>query len=166
MATATDKAPAQWTVADLAEVVGPVPLSRIRFEPPPGTATGQDVADIHARENRLFELVDGVLVEKVVGFRRSCLAAVLIQVLRNFLADKKLGTVSGPDGMVRLGVRLVRIPDVSFVSWDRLPGRKLPSEPIPDLVPNLAVEVLSAGNTEEEMKRKLREYFAAGVEEV
>src|SRR5262249_53465558 len=39
-----------------------------------------------------------------------------------------------------------------------------PAEPIPDLVPKLAVEVLSAGNTKKEMARKLRDYFVAGVE--
>ena len=34
---------------------------------------------------------------------------------------------------------------------------------IPDLYPDLAVEVLSESNTPEEMERKLREYFLAGV---
>jgi Uma2 family endonuclease len=59
---------------------------------------------------------------------------------------------------------LVRIPDISFVSWNRLPGRVLPSKPIPDLVPDLAVEVLSKGNTKGEMRRKLKEYFLTGVQ--
>ena len=58
----------------------------------------------------------------------------------------------------------MRIPDVSFVSRSRLPGGKVPREPIPDLVPNLAVEVLSEGNTEQEMSRNLRDYFDSGVE--
>jgi Uma2 family endonuclease len=34
---------------------------------------------------------------------------------------------------------------------------------IPDLAPDLAVEVLSEGNTKAEMVRKVREYFEAGV---
>ncbi len=58
---------------------------------------------------------------------------------------------------------LVRIPDVSFVSWDRLPDRKTPREPIPDLVSDLAVEILSESNTPQEMERKLRDYFRTGV---
>jgi len=57
----------------------------------------------------------------------------------------------------------VRIPDLSFITWDRLPGRESPREPIPDLAPDLAVEVLSEGNTKLEMERKVREYFDAGV---
>jgi Uma2 family endonuclease len=61
---------------------------------------------------------------------------------------------------------IVRIPDVSFISWARLPGRVLPPEAIPDLAPDLAIEVLSRGNTLREMQRKLREYFAARVRQV
>jgi Uma2 family endonuclease len=58
---------------------------------------------------------------------------------------------------------LVRIPDLSFVRWEKLPNHAIPREPIPDLAPDLAVEVLSKSNTSGEMKRKLREYFEAGV---
>ena len=57
----------------------------------------------------------------------------------------------------------VRVPDVCFISWDRFPGRTLPAEPIPDLAPDLAIEVLSTSNTEGEMQRKLHDYFTAGV---
>ena len=65
--------------------------------------------------------------------------------------------------MMRIAPGLVRIPDLSFITWDRLPGRESPQEPIPDLAPDLAVEVLSEGNTKAEMARKVREYFEAGV---
>src|SRR6266566_4083084 len=64
---------------------------------------------------------------------------------------------------MRLSSGLVRIPDVSFVSWDRLPGRRVPDVPIPDLAPDLAVEVLSESNTAEEMAIKRREYFTSGT---
>ena len=39
----------------------------------------------------------------------------------------------------------------------------MPDAPIPDLAPDLAVEVLSKSNTAAEMQRKRREYFAAGT---
>ena len=68
----------------------------------------------------------------------------------------------GSDGTLRLMPGLVRIPDVSFISWDRLPTRQHPTVAIPDLVPDLAVEVVSVGNTKAEMKRKVREYLDAG----
>jgi Uma2 family endonuclease len=50
------------------------------------------------------------------------------------------------------------------VAWEKLPGRRLPRQAIPDHVPDLAIEVLSAGNTPREMARKLDEYFALGVQ--
>jgi Uma2 family endonuclease len=80
-----------------------------------------------------------------------------------FLMRHDLGIVLGSDGTLRLMPGLVRIPDVSFISWIKFPHRELPAEPIPDLVPDLAVEVLSEGNTAAEMRLKLREYFKVGV---
>ena len=58
------------------------------------------------------------------------------------------------------------ISDVAFTSWERLPGRERPGKPIPDLAPDLAVEILSKSNTKAEMKRKLAEYFQAGTRQV
>jgi Uma2 family endonuclease len=66
--------------------------------------------------------------------------------------------------MIRLRKGLVRIPDTCFISVDRLPGGKLPRKVILDIAPNLVVEVLCPSNTAKEMRRKLREYFKAGVE--
>src|SRR5262245_19691816 len=80
-----------------------------------------------------------------------------------FHEPNDLGDVGGPHATMRLTSGLVRIPDVSFVRWEKLPGRQRPTEPIPDLVPDLAIEVLSEANTPGEMKRKLKEYFLAGV---
>jgi Uma2 family endonuclease len=151
------------TVADLLKRLGDIPPERVWFRPVPGTATEQDVIDIQVHENRLCELVEGVLVEKPVGYFESRVAAVLIYYVEQFLGRHDLGIVLAPDGALRLMPGLVRIPDVSFISWEKFPNRELPSEPIPDLVPDLAVEVLSEGNTPEEMRRKLREYFRAGV---
>lgn len=151
------------TLADLLEQLGNVPPERVRIRPAPGTATEKDVLEIEARENRLCELIDGVLVEKGMGFRESIIGVALSTCLRNFVEAGNLGLVTGADGMVRLFPGLVRIPDVAFVSWQRIPGRRVPSDPIPGLVPDLAVEVLSPSNTPAEMARKLREYFQAGV---
>lgn len=151
------------TLADLVKGLGNVPLDRIRLRPAPGTATPQDVLDIESRENRLCELVDGVLVEKVMGYRESLLATFISMRLNEFVIAKNLGLVTGADGMVRLFPDLVRIPDVAFASWAVIPGGVVPEEPIPDLAPELAIEVLSRSNTAEEMTRKRGEYFQAEV---
>jgi hypothetical protein len=50
------------TLAELVERLGGVPLERIRFRPYPRTATEEDVLRVEEQENRLCELVEGVLV--------------------------------------------------------------------------------------------------------
>ena len=151
------------TLSDLLERLGGVSPDRVRYKPFPGTATEQDVIRIQQSENRLYELVEGILVEKGMGYRESILAGAILAALRAFVRPRKLGLVSGEAGMMRLFAGLVRIPDVAFVSRERLPGGKVPPEPIPDLSPDLAVEVLSESNTRAEMTRKRGEYFEAGV---
>ena len=135
------------TVADLLEQFGPLPLNRIRLDPAPGTATEEDVVRIHLREDRLYELVDGVLVEKTMSLYESYLAALLLRLPGNFVDQHDLGFVLGADGMVRLAPGLVRIPDVSFMSWKRLGSKRVPRKPMANLAPDLAVEVLSPSNT-------------------
>jgi len=151
------------TVADLLERLGDIPAERIWLDPAPGTATEKDVLAAHDRENRLCELVDGVLVEKAMGYKEAVVAGVLLHLIHSFLDEHDLGVAAPPDGMMRLAAGLVRIPDVSFVCWDQLPGRRLPSAPIPRIAPDIAVEVLSESNTPREMQRKVKEYFAAGT---
>jgi Uma2 family endonuclease len=148
---------------DLIDELGDIAPQRIRFRPPPGTAKEKHVVQVHDHDNRLCELVDGVLVEKAMGSVESLLATVLAHEIHRFIEDSDLGVVLGPDGMLRLGRGLVRMPDLSFISWDKIPGGQFPEEPITGLIPDLAVEVLSAGNTKREMERKVREYFSAGV---
>ncbi len=84
-------------------------------------------------------------------------------LISHYLEQHDLGICVGADGMMRIAPGLVRIPDVSFIRWDRLPGHESPKQSIADLAPDLAVEVLSPGNTKAEMTRKVREYFEAGV---
>jgi Uma2 family endonuclease len=151
------------TAADWWEALGGVPLDRIVFDPWPGTATEADVIRLDDHEDRLCELIDGTLVEKTMGYEESLLASRIAYFLMSFVIPQKLGLVSGEAGMMRILSHRVRIPDVAFVSFDRLPGRKSPGVPIPDLFPDLAVEVLSDSNTRREMENKLQEYFKAGT---
>ena len=168
MATVLERRPKirrrELNLAELLDRFGPMPAGRIRNDPAPGTATAKDVLAIHGREKKLCELVDAVLLEKVMGYEESVLAIEIANLLKNFIRPKKLGIVAGEGGMLRLAPELVRIPDVSFISRSRLPQGKLPRGPMPALAPNLAVEVLSKSNTEREMSRKLDDYFDAGVQ--
>jgi Uma2 family endonuclease len=151
------------TVADLLDQLGGVAPSRVRFQPWPGTATVRDVIAVHDTENRLCELVDGVLVEKAMGFDESIYAVLLSASLVQYLETRDLGKVIGADGLMRIFPDMVRIPDTAFVSWPRYPKTKRRIGEIPLVVPDLVVEVRSKGNTSKEMTRKLEEYFRAGV---
>ena len=163
MSPTAQPATGPWTAADLLDRFGAIPLYRVRHDPAPGMGTEQDVVDLNLREDRLYELVDRVLLEKTVGTFESYLAGLFVRLLANFVLEKNLGIVLPPDGMLRLRPGLVRIPDVSFISWQRLPNRRIPGEAIASVVPDLAVEVISQANTREEMDRKLQDYFDAGV---
>lgn len=162
MATATTPA-ALVTIRDLLEHLGDIAPDRVRLRPFPGTATEADLIEANDRKETIYELVDGVLVEKGMGYSESVLALVLAASLRAFVLPGNPGVISGADGMMRLFPGLVRGPDVAYASWDRIPGRRFPTDPIAGFAPDLAVEVLSPGNTAAEMARKRREYFEAGV---
>ena len=155
--------PLQWTLADLQQHLGGIPLDRIRLYPPPGMATVEDALAIGDHEDRLCELVDGVLVEKVLSTYESVLAGILIHLINNFLDANRLGVVTGGGGPLRILPTQMRIPDVSFIRWERFPGGTLPRERVYRVASDLAVEILSEGNTKSEMQLKLHAYFTAGV---
>ena len=48
---------------------------------------------------------------------------------------------------------------MAFYSWRLFPDRVLPAGQILEVVPDLAVEILSPSNTKAEMARKRKEYF-------
>jgi len=60
-----------------------------------------------------------------------------------------------------------RRPDVAFVSFDRWPlQRRIPRTEAWEVVPNLAVEVVSRSDSVDYIVDKVAEYFRAGVERV
>ncbi len=156
------------TAQDLLDRLGGIPAYRVLLDPKPGTARVRDVIrHANGANKRLVELVDGTLVEKAMGARESFLGTLISRWMSNFVEEAgDTGMVLGVDGTLKIMPGLVRIPDVSYTSWDKLPGRKVPSKPVPSLLPDLAVEVVSKGNTRGEMKRKLAEYLEVGIPEI
>jgi Uma2 family endonuclease len=151
------------TAADLLAQLGNIPPRRVRLIPVPGTATEAETLYLREiKDHGLFELLDGTLVQKAVGFAESVLTAALTALIAEFVYKRKLGLVTS-NALLRLAPKLVRLTDVSFITWNQIPDKKMPSEPIPALCSDLAVEVLRRGNTPKEMARKRREYFAAGT---
>ncbi len=151
------------TVADRIAELGNIPADRIRLSPPPGSATVDDLTHANSHSSPLCELVDQTLVEKAMGFEASVVALTIASILRTFVSPRKLGALSGADGMFRLLIQSVRGPDVAYLSRQRFPDGKFPAEAYPALAPDLVVEVLSPSNTKAEMSRKRIEYFHSGV---
>jgi len=149
------------TLADVVHELGDIPLRRVRL--PVGDATEDDVIRaLEAPDKRLCELVDGVLVEKDMGWRESLIAGRIVAFIWAYLDLHPLGIALTTDGPVRLRPGKIRIPDGCFISNERLP-EQADAGAILDAAPDLAIEVISKGNTPAEMKRKLKEYFSAGV---
>jgi Uma2 family endonuclease len=151
------------TFAQLLAELGDILPDRVLVEPPPGTATEADLLRFVEVDHVLCELVEGVLVEKPMGWKESSLALWMGFHLRNYLMESNIGELGGADSTLRLAPGLVRLPDLAFVLWEHLPDDTDDLPQIPDLAPDLAVEIISPSNTPKEMARKRKEYFAAGT---
>jgi Uma2 family endonuclease len=159
--------PAVWTAVDLAARFGAMPMARLRHNRAWGEATEADLLALEDRpEKSLCELIDGVLVEKVMGSRESQIAYRLILKIGAIVEAAQLGVVLLPDGMLRFPNGRVYLPDVTFIARDRLPGGELPEAAITPIVPDLSVEIVSRSNSAAEIDSKTTDYFAHGVREV
>jgi Uma2 family endonuclease len=152
---------------DLLNRLGGVAAERVRVAPAPGTARQKDLLTSEPTSLRYphRELIDGVLVEKpAMGVEESRLASMLVGYLFNYLLTNNIGAVnSGGDAYIKLKPSLIRVPDVWFVRWDKLPRRKFPKAPCPELEAELVVEILSRKNTKRELERKREDFFAHGT---
>jgi Uma2 family endonuclease len=156
------------TVADLLRDLGDIPPERVRIVPPIGKATLEDL--IEANESgigQVCEWVENTLVEKAEGYFESWLGQIISGQFDRYLEANDIGMLLGEAGVLRILPGIGRAGDVTFIAWSSLPGGKPPREhKVPEVVPELVVEVLSASNTPREMERKRREYFLAGVKHV
>jgi Uma2 family endonuclease len=114
----------------------------------------------------LYEVVDGRVVElPPMGAYESDIANWLAEVLTEIARAGRLGRVF-VELLFRIDVTqdLRRRPDIAFVSAARWPyGRRVPKGEAWDMVPDLAVEVVSKSNTADEILAKLGDYFRTGV---
>jgi Uma2 family endonuclease len=113
-----------------------------------------------------FEVVDGRRVETPrMGTFETDVANELNGHLWQFARTNGLGKTA-VEMLFRIDVarNLQRRPDVAFVSYQRWPrGRRAAPNDAWDVVPDLAVEVISPSNTAAEILIKVHEYFRAGV---
>ncbi|NJK61871.1 MAG: Uma2 family endonuclease [Synechococcaceae cyanobacterium SM2_3_1] len=107
-----------------------------------------------------YELVNGELVDMGnAGMEHGEIGSYLGGLLALHVRQNKLGTVCDSSTAFTLKSGNKRSPDISFVSRDRLQGLSRPPRGFFQGSPDLAVEILSPGNTVEEMHEKIVEYF-------
>jgi Uma2 family endonuclease len=129
----------------------------------PQTAyTPEDVARISDETGKLYELVDGALVEKLVMSQRSIHAATrLSHLLQNaYDLTKAYVFVEQPTYCFENPLKMRR-PDVALVWANRLPPG-LTDEDL-HIPPDFVAEVVSPTNTFDQQVDRVAEYLEAGV---
>jgi Uma2 family endonuclease len=101
-----------------------------------------------------------------MGMLQTWVASTLLVILGDFVRGHRLGkVVSETLFLLDKTADLKRRPDLAFVSRERWPRGPRPTAEW-DVVPDLAVEVISPTNTAKEVLDKIGEYFATGVRRV
>jgi Uma2 family endonuclease len=112
-----------------------------------------------------YELVHGELRRMApAGFEHGAIGMRLVTRLGTHVEASDLGVVLGPDTgfSIASDPDTVRAPDVSFVRRDRIPEGGLPKGYWRG-APDLAVEVISPGDTYSEVESKVEEWLGAGT---
>lgn len=114
---------------------------------------------------RRYELVKGELFEMpLAGGRHGSVAMQIGTALGSYVWANELGEVFAPGTgfIVRRDPDTVRAPDAAFVAKERLPRGELPHGYL-EMVPDLAVEVVSPGDSAREVREKVADWMGAGV---
>ncbi|MBK8024295.1 MAG: Uma2 family endonuclease [Chloroflexi bacterium] len=120
-------------------------------------------------EGRRLELVDGVIVEDMAGGASGEHGETVGNFhgyIWNFVREHRLGRVTAAETCFRLaedesGRPIVRCPDVGFITFEKAP-EPLKSGLVP-FAPDLAVEVISPGNTADEMHMRVLDLLRYGT---
>lgn len=128
---------------------------------PRGPATLEDLLNM-PDDGQKHELVDGEILVSPTGFRHSEVAGKILYLIAAFLEDSPIGKVYTPDVGIWLPDGNLRSPDVTFVRNEKLPDGKSP-DTFGEVVPDLAVEVLSPSDRLRQVASKIGEFLDCGV---
>ncbi|MEM7773079.1 MAG: Uma2 family endonuclease [Cyanobacteria bacterium P01_A01_bin.37] len=111
-----------------------------------------------------YEIVDGELVDMGnSGALHGHICSTLMILLGGYVRLQQLGAMFDSSTAFKMKNGNKRSPDISFFAKERLQGlQELPTGFL-DGAPDFVVEVLSPGNTVEEMDDKIEEYFENGT---
>lgn len=111
-----------------------------------------------------YELVKGELKKmSPAGSEHGAVAMNVAILLGQYIKANKLGVVFAAETGFKLATDpdTVLAPDVSFVRRERIPQSGLPKAFYPG-APDLAVEVVSPGDTKKEVAEKVESWLTAG----
>jgi len=109
-----------------------------------------------------YELINGEAVDvPMPGFKHGQIQRRTAARLGDFADAAGLGEVATEIHCI-LAPDIVRVPDVAFIRTENMRKIVDPQKPLP-FAPDLAIEIISPGNTVSEMRQKLDLYFAAGT---
>ena len=114
------------------------------------------------------ELVRGDLVVMApAGGRHGQVAHKFGLCIGNHVLERDLGRVFAAETgfLLRRSPDTVRAPDVAFVAGERLGTEESPSG-FPEMAPDLAVEVVSPGDSTAAVQDKIRDWLEAGTRAV
>ncbi|MBI3964538.1 MAG: Uma2 family endonuclease [Chloroflexi bacterium] len=129
-----------------------------------GLVTAEELARLPDDGFR-YELIDGELKQMPpVGGEHGGVTTDFASTLRTYVKAHGLGWVlAGDTGvLLRRDPDHVRMPDVCFVSRERLPEGRLPKGHLP-FVPDLVVEVVSPYDRASEVQAKIGEWLTGGA---
>ena len=132
-----------------------------------GKLTLQDFLALSQSSDR-YELVDGELKPKVSPkYQHSTIQGRLFRYLDDWCDQQQVGRVRLEWGVIlqRRGVDWVPVPDLIYVSYERLPQTWQEDQPCP-VAPELAIEIISPGQTFGELTQKATDYLVAGINRV
>lgn len=119
-----------------------------------------EFTDRPENQDRLFELIDGEFAEKMPSYIPSFIASLISTYLNMYLFSYPIGRITGADGTFRMLNNDMLIPDVAYISRERMPN-------LPDRMglvpPELAVEVMSPTDKKKAMRQKAQRYLDNGT---
>lgn len=111
-------------------------------------------------DDRLFEYIEGEIVEVVTNSYSSEIAANIMIRLGGYVLNQRLGHITGEAGGYQMGNNRY-LPNVGFISKKRMPeSPRTTFIPIP---PDLAVEVVSPTDRPQNIRTKMVNYMNAGI---
>ena len=123
--------------------------------------TPEDLLDLSG--DKLYELVDGQLVENQISFLAGACTAEITYFLKDHLRHTPAGWLvsevtfqcfpHNPD--------MVRRPDIAFISAGR--AASVPDEGHVRVAPDIAIEIISPGDKINDFEDKLADYRSAGI---